>query len=306
MTGFSTRETRVMKCKNERNSNHELLRILATLMVLGLHYLKGSVGGGLDPLNSSPINFMISEVLESLCMPAVNIFILITGYYSYQSNKIKINRAFELYLITIFYGIAFLILNGTLTVRNLIYSIVPFFKGEAWFVETYIILLLFIPFLNKIINNISKRGMAYCIVIQLVLFSLWPTFLPSAPVLDGGYGITNFILLYFIGAFIGKYNIKVNKWILIFAEIMCVILMSRNNVWWSYCSLFCISSATAIFLLFSDVKSFTNKIINYISGYCFSVYIIHSDPNVVIFWYRKLLRTDLFWKSVSVKSLAFH
>ena len=139
--------------------------------------------------------------------------------------------------------------------------------------------------------------MAYCIVIQLVLFSLWPTFLPSAPVLDGGYGITNFILLYFIGAFIGKYNIKVNKWILIFAEIMCVILMSRNNVWWSYCSLFCISSATAIFLLFSDVKSFTNKIINYISGYCFSVYIIHSDPNVVIFWYRKLLRTDLFWKS---------
>ena len=287
-----------MEEKNKRNSNHELLRILATLMVLGLHYLKGIVGGGgLDPLNTSSINFLISEVLESLCIPAVNIFILITGYYSYQSNKIKINRAVELYLITIFYGIVFLVLNGTVTVRNLIYSIVPFLKGEAWFVETYIILLLIIPFLNKIVNNISKKGMAYGIAIQLVLFSFWPTFLPSSPVLDGGYGITNFILLYFIGAFIGKYSIRVNKWILIFVEVICVILMSKNNIWWSYCSLFCISSATAIFLLFTDIKSFNNKIINYIAGYCFSVYIIHSDPNIVIFWYRTLIRTDLFWKS---------
>lgn len=280
-----------------RNSNHEMLRILATFMVLGLHYLKGNVGGALDPLNSSEFNLFIAQVLESMCIGAVNIFILITGYYSYKSSKIKMNRAIELYLITITYGIVFLMLNGTITLRNVLYSVVPFLRGEAWFVETYIILLLLIPFLNKIIANCSKRSLAISIIIQVLLFSCWPTFFPSAPVTDGGYGITNFIMLYFIGAFISKYNISVNRGILFLAWGVCIAAMTMNNGWWSYCSVFCVVSALAVFLCFTQMRKISNKLINKIAGYSFAVYIIHSDSNIVHFWYLRILRTDLFWTS---------
>ncbi len=280
-----------------RNSNHEILRILATLMVLGLHYLKGSVGGALDPANSTETNLLMAKILESICIPAVNIFVLITGYYSYRSKKIKINKACELYTITIFYSLLFLFLQGTVSVRNIVYALVPFLEGEAWFVETYIILLFLIPFLNHVIEGCSQKSLAICIFIQFLLFSFWPTFFQSAPVTDGGYGITNFVLLYFIGAYFRKYEFNCNMLLLIVIELLCVLAMSIYNGWWSYCSVFCIASAASIFLLFTKLKNFTNGIINKLADFSFAVYIIHSNSDIVHFWYRDMLKTDMFWTS---------
>lgn len=284
--------------KKERNSNHELLRILATLMILGLHYLNGEMGGALNPDNTSKINLVLARILESICIVGVNIFVLITGYYSYKTNKIKVNKGIELYLIMTFYALVFLIFSDNITLKNLICSIAPFLVGRRWFVETYLILLIFIPFLNRIIADCTKKSLKLLIMAQIIIFSCWSTFLPSAPILDNGYGITNFILLYFIGAYISKFGFKMIKkkvWIILYA--MCILFMTLNNCWWSYCSIFCIIGAVSLFMIFTECRDFSSALINKVSKYCFAVFLIHSDTNSVGLWYRKVLHTQLFWKS---------
>lgn len=282
----------------ERNSNHELLRIVATLMILALHYLNGDMGGALNPDNSSEINFVIAKLIESICIVGVNIFVLLTGYYSYKSNKIKVNKGIELYLIMIFYSVTFLVLNGNITVKNIIISLVPFLVGRRWFVETYLILLTLLPYLNQIVSACSKKSLKLLIIIQMVIFSCWSTFLPSAPILDGGYGITNFILLYLIGAYIAKFGMKIiSKWVWWSLYVVCIICMFLNNSLWMYCSIFCIIGAVSLFMLFTVGRSFKNTLINNISKYCFAVFLIHSDTNSVLFWYREVLKAQLFWNS---------
>ena len=62
-----------------RQSNYELLRILAMAMVLFLHSFHGS-----EHMSKSTFSFSIGfdYFLESLCMASVNAFVLISGYFS--------------------------------------------------------------------------------------------------------------------------------------------------------------------------------------------------------------------------------
>ena len=87
----------------KRNSNFELLRIIAMVMIVSLHTL--GHGGGLNNTTVNSINFIFNHILESLSIVAVNIFILISGYFgikSYSSVKSKISL---LYKQMIFYSI---------------------------------------------------------------------------------------------------------------------------------------------------------------------------------------------------------
>ena len=67
--------------KKPRQLNYEILRILAMLMIVSLHYF--SKGG----LLSSPISNPISAtgytvwLLEAFCLVAVNVYVLISGYF---------------------------------------------------------------------------------------------------------------------------------------------------------------------------------------------------------------------------------
>ena len=69
----------------KRNANMELLRILSMLMVTMLHALGKS--GLLIPLEGSvPGNAWIAWIFEVLSIGAVNIFMLISGYYLIKSE----------------------------------------------------------------------------------------------------------------------------------------------------------------------------------------------------------------------------
>ena len=96
---------------NLRNSNIEFLRICAMLMIIGLHYLHGSMGGALEYIEYGSWNYYVSQVAETVCIISVNIFVLITGYYmvSRKSNyEIGISKPINLYIIMAFYGFLFL------------------------------------------------------------------------------------------------------------------------------------------------------------------------------------------------------
>ena len=70
-----------------RESNIELLRVLAMLGVILHHYNNPSIGGGLSFVKNGSLNYWILNIVESIFICAVNLFMVISAYFMASSNK---------------------------------------------------------------------------------------------------------------------------------------------------------------------------------------------------------------------------
>ena len=114
--------------KNERNSNLELLRIISIIMIIILHYF--NFGGFIKTLKGGEVNYYIVHILESACIIAVNIFVLISAYFLSVKSVPKISKVIRLQFLAYFYG-GILFLASILFFHNNIYSsfcLYPHFK----------------------------------------------------------------------------------------------------------------------------------------------------------------------------------
>ena len=121
-----------------RESNFELLRIIAIIMVITSHFV---VHGGIKGTNSIYlINTMYSRIMILGCI-ANHIFIFLSGYFLVKSN-FNIRKVIKLILEMTFYSlIIYLIYSFTIHDFNLlsfIKSFLAIFWGN-WFVKYYII-----------------------------------------------------------------------------------------------------------------------------------------------------------------------
>ena len=115
---------------NSRNSTLEILRIISMMMVIGLHYMNQSIGGGLN--TELKVNIVSSHILESICISSVNIFVLISGYFMQSAKTTGLKKAVDLYLVMLFYNLScFGIATATgiypFSIQALIYAVFPFF-----------------------------------------------------------------------------------------------------------------------------------------------------------------------------------
>ncbi len=171
------------KLVKERESNFELLRIILMLMVLSLHYLGIPLGGALDTKNipSSDFNYYLARFIESFSIIAVNCYIIITGYFMHTKKEVKYKRILELVLTYFFY--LFLIMGLVILFEPKLFNIsilknAIFFKNSgAWFILTYTILYILIPYINLLINSMSKKQFITLLIILLSCFCILPTFL---------------------------------------------------------------------------------------------------------------------------------
>lgn len=296
------------KDKKERLSNLELLRIICILMVLILHYLNGSMGGALNNTVEGTKKYYIINFIESLSIIAVNCFVIISGYFMINKKSIKLDKPIKLMFTAIFYGGILYIVSALLHIR--LFSIrefatsLIFVYGTKWFIGSYIALFLLMPFLNRIVIELDRKKYQQLILILLVMFSLLPTIFPLVSYNDSGYGVLNFITLYFIGGYLKLYykaeKSKAYYFIiyLICSIVTTIAMLSKHkiNVWWNYNSIVNIISSISLFMFFSKI-SIKSKIINYVSTFSFAVYIIHSDSSICIFLFRNVFKCDEYWNS---------
>lgn len=295
--------------KLKRKSNLELLRILSMLLIIMHHFAfhgtyKHDIFMG---------NYFKSEVIinsmQSLGKLGVNLFIFISAYFLVD-KKFKFSRIISVTLLTLFYStliyVIILIIGVPISVNiNLLTSILPF-PGITtyWFVCSYVLMILLMPYMNLIIQSVSKKKLKLLLVILSIFWIIIPQLNSYFPGKVGlrmeSLGVSEgiiFIYVYFLAGYIKLYPNKVTKNFklnLIFSVILLVALFlsiylpmrlsfSNENIYQFTLNMVPSNSIIIILLTISVFCSFLNldigsiKSINYISSSTFSVYLIHDN-----------------------------
>ncbi len=293
-----------------RNSNIELLRIIAALGVIILHYNNSSLGGAFGYVEKRSINDCILYFLESLNICAVNIFCIISGFFMAESKKKDILRVVNLLIqMVVFVGIlnfAEILIDGRpFEIGAFLYSLIP--TGIVWFIIIYCALFCLSPFLNLLFQKVvEKNKQKEFLTAIIVLFSIYPTILSfigslfgeelnglSTIASDGdlaGYSIVNFIMLYYCGCYL-QYKEKSNdkkeeKPILYLVAIIMIAALITMIAWvdhlyafehvvWEYCNILVVIETVVIFEFFLHLKIKQNKIINSLAKASLASYLFH-------------------------------
>ena len=292
--------------EKERQSKFELLRIISMLFIIIGHYILHS--GICDLSFDSTFNKYVEFFLKPLANIGVNCFVLISGYFLINS-KFKTKSLIKLIFETFFYSIVIMAIyyfTGTrqINIKETFITTFSGLYGTYWFITTYLILYLFFPFVNKMLD-VDKKKHIFIIILFIILFCAIPTFTLAV---NFENQLFYFITLYSIGAYIRKYGVPKlmkHKTITILLSIAIYILaciislitknMSANFLWCNRDSIFIVLSSILFFMFFYNIKIKNNKIINTIAGTTFAIYLIHEHPFNRDFIWKNFFHTDLFY-----------
>lgn len=296
----------------QRQSNFELLRIVAMLMIISTHCIASTKA--FIAISSQEEQYLLNA-LQTLSLYGVNLFVLITGYFMVGRTKVSVRKVVVLLLDVavyglVMYGISIAIGVNTFSLSDTLKAALPILAGYRWFILAYIVLYLLSPLINSALLHISKKSFMVFLAIYFVLFSVWPTFLPNPPLDDYGYSFHHLIFIYLIGGYIKLYvkDVKVTKWTSVFiVSFLCTfILYCIPNITFpiignayatrdSYNSVFVIMATVAIFMLFSKLK-FQNKAINIFASSAFAVFLIHGDYNMMDYIFNNIFHIGIFYE----------
>ena len=277
----------------------ECCRIIAMLMICNLHVL--GMGGVLDKVeNQKDIYYFLANILEAFSYPAVNIFILISGYvglYSQFSYKKMSKFWLQIIFYTISITLTFAVFSKlSVTPTEWFYALTPISNGQYWYMSCYFGLMLIAPLLNQAILTMSKELLLSLLTGGFIYFSIIPTiFKQDSLGIWRGYSVLWMILLYIVGAIIRKFKYesyfqswKVIFGILLLTSLTFVLYFFNCEQWRSYSSPTVTLQGILIFLLCLNIKNIPpslEKIVLFLSPLTLGVYLFHVHPLI----FRRIL-----------------
>lgn len=298
-----------------RQTNYELLRIISMFMVVAMHYLYRS-----DALlilgESADAKRLTGTLLESFCIVAVNVYVLISGYFLVEAGY-KTKRILILVCQVLFYAILIPFImagagviggSGESGPYRLLSYIFPIETEHYWFATSYVFLYLFTPVLNIAVKNMSKKQLQITLGGLLLLFSVMKSISPVQFVTDHfGYDFGWFLCVYLVAAYIRLYGIKwfstakrawlsyVGCALCVFAIVCGAFFLNKATgsfayyftVPFHYNYIFCLLGAVALFYAFSYVKIKSGKAASFIcriSPLTFGVYLFHEHMDIRSEW----------------------
>jgi len=284
----------MFKIRNKRETGFEILRILAMFFIICHHIIYH--GNGLS--NCQELALPWINLIRSLFITSVNIFILISAYFMVKS-KLNIKKLVYLFLQVLFYSVlAYLIYSLFIVKRfnfkEFIGCLFPIVNNKYWFFTAYFILMLLSPFLNKILNNTSKKEL-YGLSILLFVLSYLYMKQPIGNVfnLSSGYSVWWFICLYIFAGTLRLYPINVKKNCALILYLTSTFLLwmfsflPTNNYWFNlihnplnYTSPLVVIASVSLVLLFKDLNiknTYIHNSLCYISSLTFGIYLIHDS-----------------------------
>lgn len=266
------------------------------------------MGGALALVKESRMKWITLLIMESLLANAVNLFMMISGYFLCESNKRNLWKPIELIVQT-------MLMKGLLQITGAIVHketiSLSFFVGafipNNYFVILYCSVFIVSPYVNMLMWRLSAKGIKRMIIILMTVFCAYPTLVDAVGNVTGantsglssiglygsqwGYTIVNFMLMYTVGAYIKKEDFRLKRlkiWQLISCLIVIAIVLAiwsqtidKNSSFvastaWEYCNPFVVLEAMLILILFNKIHIGSSKAINSLAKGAFTVYLVHA------------------------------
>ena len=297
----------------ERNSNFELLRIISMFFIVLYHtilhgkVLENCVNPGLKS---------ILEIIMLILVVHVNSYVLISGYFQ-STSEFKQSKLWSIITANWFYKniitIIFIYLGiETLSKNVILTNLFPLNLKGYWFINPYLIIYCLSPYLNKLINVLTKKEYKKLLILMIVILSVFPYLTGNQVYSNDGFTLYNFVILYLIGGYIRKYPLRdsyifkrmsdnLYQVVTIVMFLLCVIVNfafkeaaetairddSLFRTFGQYISTMTFKYSNPIIILqsvmylsFFGTLNLKSKFINYISRLTLGVYFIHDNDYV--------------------------
>lgn len=302
---------------NTRNYSLDLLRCIAMIMVVILHFLdKGGLLKDFSDGSSFTVQDVTAWILEALCIVAVNLYMLLSGYLLCESrfkvsNLILLVCRVWLYSVIVgFIGIALGAPNEPVDTYFLLRLLFPISMGTYWFMTAYIFFYLLVPVLGIAARSLKKKQLQVVLFGLIFFHAVIKSAVPATLTADaGGMDMIWYVVLYFVAVYIRKYAKEIKFafiWyliatLLIFGEAFVlrqVFLRTGSlsyilNISYAYNHIFVLASSVFLFMVFLKLKvsEKPGKIFAFLGKYSLGVYLLHENLSVRYAW-EKLFRCD--------------
>lgn len=303
-----------------RKLNFEVLRILSMVMITSFHYC---IHGNSEMIFSSKfsINQVLSYIIGSWGIVGVTCFFMISSWFLIEQKRFSAKKWIQLYgKITIFEIICMLcskMLGEKITILGIINIIFTPINNTYWYVTSYMLFIVLIPYLNKIVRNISEKNLRFLtymtLFVNFVLTPLYKYLGGNTPTFTLLFAISLFLLTTCIKLEI--INVKVNRKIVIGSFVGVGMLLCSLSIVGDVTHVVTIKKhiydlvdifspipiilGIILFTYFKDkniiVNNYIKKVILNISKCTFGVYLFHENPLFRYLIWDKIFRVDKYY-----------
>ncbi len=300
--------------EKRRMANYELLRVLAMVMVVVMHFLDHS--DSLPALDRPMSGVRLAgSLLESFSLVAVNTYVLLSGYFGVRS-PFKPSRAVSLLCQIWFYALLIPLalwplgvptVAGRLGIYGLIQYVFPIETEHYWFATSYLMLYLLTPLLSRAAGSLSGKQFRIILGGLLILFCGIKSISPVPFAFDRyGYDLPWFICVWLVGAYLSLHGGDLQKkkgWLLYggscllsFGISLAMWALARRWEGFSYCFtvpfhynfILCLTGAVGLFCGFARVRVREGRparAARRLGELSFGVYLLHEHIDLRESWY---------------------
>lgn len=277
----------------ERNSNLELMRVLAIVLIVMHHYICYS---GFTIPATMRDRLVISGFFAFGKM-GVDFFVVISGYYMVESRYtlrkfLKLWGQVWLYSVGIYLLCALLLCpqSTPLSFESLRSAFFPLSYGTYWFPTTFVCLMLTSPILNELLHRLPRERLRLLIAVLFLLGSFLPTVARASNQLSS-YG--RFILFYLLAGYVRLYprGGKPGRHLLLALGLWLFLLLrgTVHGIFEEIYSPVTIAISVELLIFFAESKPRHSRVINWLGAGSFGVYLFHENP-----FFRSYLWKTLF------------
>lgn len=286
-----------------RQSNLELLRIIAMLLVMVVHANFFSLGSpSIEELHTFPQTSITRFFIQSIGICCVNIFVLISGYFGIRPKFISlVSFLYQiLFFFVLIYAMCIAMGYSSFNLQGLLQCVG--LTSSNWFIKAYLLLFILAPVLNAFVD-MGNQQLHRNILIGFYLMQTIYGCLFAADFFNNGYSTLSFIGLYLLARYIRLYTPKfaqLNRLYDALIYLFCAIAITvisilglkigknTNLLMFTYINPLVIVESVALLLYFSKLN-FTSRVINWVAASSFAVYLLHANPNILKGFFKETI-----------------
>lgn len=299
-----------------RQSNMELLRLLAMLMIMVGHALFFPYPNS-SQIAEAPVLPFLRFSVSGFYVCSVDVFVLISGWFGI---RYKTERLLSIIFQTLFFSILIylvLLLWKPSQYQNLdaLSTVILFHSDDYWFIKAYIGLYLFAPLLNKYIESATEKQLRTFLIIFYYFQTIYGWLnLYGAHWFEGGFSMVSFMGLYILARYV-RLHLNINRGKFFFLSIYMAIGIGLGLLAFilaaldikiygrllTYTNPLVIIESVCLVVFFSKLH-IQSRFINAMAASCLAIYLLHANELILWPYYFGQIK---YWSQTQPTTVAF-